>query len=192
MTAPGMTIEGPAISQLHHRMTAAPKELFEPDNQQHLPALVHDLVYRYQQDFSAEVLAPFRDSAVRCPWYSTCYLLLYFYADKSFAQLNIPPKKLLQSLQEKAKELYSSGKNTVYIEDVDRREEFIRVALAAVDLRPQGETQIQADDRLMTVSSFERKRVMEAAKAAEERAVQIREALAKQAALEAANKMSRE
>jgi hypothetical protein len=192
MTKFETTIEGPAISQLHHRMTAAPKELFAPNDYQHLPALVHDLLYRHQTQFSAEVLAPFRDNPVKCPWYATCYLLLYLYSDNSFTSFKLAPEKLLKALQEKANELYSSGKNAIYVEDVDRREEFIRVALAAVNLRPQGETQIQAEDRLMTVSSFERKRVMEAAKIAEERAAQIREALAKQAALEAANKMSRE
>jgi len=192
MTRFDMSIEGPAISQLHHRMTAAPNDLLAPNDYQHLPALVHDLLYHHQINFSAEVLAPFRDNPVKCPWYATCFLLLYLYSDNSFSTLNLAPAKLLQALQEKARELYSSGKNTVYIEDVDRREEFIRVALAAVNLRPQGETEIQAEDRLITVSSFERKRVMEAAKAAEERAAQIREALAKQAALEAANKMSRE
>lgn len=184
------TLEGPAISQLHHRMTATPTDLLDLQDTQFLPALVHDLLYRHQQSFSHDLLMPFREKLNKCPWYKTCYLLLHLYADKSFTQLNA--NKLVIALQEKSKELHAAGKNSIYVEDVDRREEFIRVALAAVDLRPQGETQIQAEDRLMTVSSFERKRVMEAARAAEERAAQIREALARKAAEEAANKMSRE
>jgi hypothetical protein len=186
------TLEGPAISQLHHRMTATPSDLLDLHDTQFLPALVHDLLYRHQQNFSHELLMPFRESLNKCPWYKTCYLLLHLYSDKSFAQSSLNANKLISALQEKSRELHAAGKNSVYVEDVDRREEFIRVALAAVDLRPQGETQIQAEDRLMMVSSFERKRVMEAAKAAEERAAQIRDALARKAAEEAANKMSRE
>jgi hypothetical protein len=184
--------EGPAISHLHHRMTAISPALVESKEIQHLPALVHDLLYLHQQDFSYELLAPFRETPVKCPWYSTCYLLLHFYSDKSFAKHKFDVHKWAKALEEKSKELFASGKNAVYIEDLDRREEFIRVALAAVNLRPEGETQSQAEDRLLMVSSFERKRVMEAAKAAEERASQIREALARKAAQEAANKMSRE
>lgn len=187
--------EGPAISHLHHRMTAISPALVESQDVKHLPALVHDLLYRHQQNFSYELLAPFREPSVKCPWYTTCYLLLHLYADVSFLKQQLDSKKLVKALEEKSKELFASvksGKNAIYIEDVDRREELIRVALAAVDLRPEGETQVQADDRLLMVSSFERKRVMEAAKAAEERAAQVREALARKAAQEAANKMSRE
>ncbi len=186
--------EGPAISHLHHRMTAI-LSLVEPRDVKHLPALVHDLLYQHQQNFSYELLAPFRETSVKCPWYTTCYLLLHLYSDSSFLKHSLDARKLVKALEEKSKELFAStqsGKNTIYIEDVDRREEFIRVALAAVDLRPEGESPAQADDRLLMVSSFERKRVMEAAKAAEERAAQIREALARKAAQEAANKMSRE
>lgn len=186
------TVEGPAISQLHHRMTATPSDLLELQGTQFLPALVHDLLYRYQKDFSHELLQPFRENLNKCPWYKTCYLLLHLYSDKSFVQCSMDVNKLVVALQEKSRELHAAGKNSIYVEDVDRREEFIRVALAAINLRPEGETKIQADDRLMMVSSFERKRVMEAAKAAEERAAQIREALARKAAEEAANKMSRE
>lgn len=184
--------EGPAISHLHHRMTAISSALVEPQDMKHLPALVHDLLYRHQQDFSYELLAPFRDTNIKCPWYTTCYLMLHLYSDPSFSKHQIDASKWAKALEEKSKELFASGKNAVYIEDLDRREEFIRVALAAVNLRPEGETQSQAEDRLLMVSSFERKRVMEAAKAAEERASQIREALARKAAQEAANKMSRE
>jgi hypothetical protein len=184
--------EGPAISHLHHRMTAAPSDLIESQDLKHLPALVHDLLYRHQQHFSYELLVPFRENPIKCPWYATCFLLLHLYSDQSFTKYTLDVRKLVKALEEKSKELYASGKNVVYIEDVDRREELIRVALAAVDLRPESESQAQAEDRLLMVSSFERKRVMEAAKAAEERAAQIREALAKKAAEEAANKMSRE
>jgi hypothetical protein len=68
----------------------------------------------------------------------------------------------------------------------------VRVALARVGLRPAGETIAQAQDRLMTLSSAERQRVMRAARAAEERARAIREALARKAAQESADKYTRD
>jgi hypothetical protein len=68
--------------------------------------------------------------------------------------------------------------------DPDRREELARLCLAALGLRPAGETAAQAEDRLRTFSSVERARVLREARAAEERARQVREAMASQAAEE--------
>ena len=66
------------------------------------------------------------------------------------------------------------------------------VALARLGLRPAGETIAQAQDRLTTLSSAERQRVMRAARAAEERARAIREALVRKAAQESADKYTRD
>ena len=79
-----------------------------------------------------------------------------------------------------------------FVSDPDRREELARVALARLGYRPAGETLAQAQDRLTTLNSAERARVMNASRAAEERARQIREALAKKAAEESADKWTRE
>lgn len=78
------------------------------------------------------------------------------------------------------------------VTDADRREELARLALAALGLRPAGETVPQAQDRLATLSSVERQRVIREATAAEERARKVREAMAKKAAEEAAAKYMRE
>lgn len=186
------SIAGPSMPHLHHRLTAAPKDLWQPAQLEHLPALVHDLLFRHQQNFSAEIINPFRKNPRQANWYSHCLLLVYFYADAEFSKTPLDAYQLANALQEKSKELQSIGDIQLYIDDVDHREEFIRLALAAVNLHPLGETPEQAADRLISCSSIERKRVLEAAKAAEERASKIREALARQAAQEAANKMSRE
>jgi hypothetical protein len=79
-----------------------------------------------------------------------------------------------------------------FVSDPDRREELARVALKALGLRPAGESDAQAEDRLMTLDSVERARVIREARAAEERARQIREAMAKKAAEEAAAAYGRE
>ena len=79
-----------------------------------------------------------------------------------------------------------------FISDPDRREELARVCLQGLDLRPAGETIAQAQDRLATLDSVERVRVVKAAREAEERARLIREEMARKAAEEAAANYGRE
>jgi hypothetical protein len=78
------------------------------------------------------------------------------------------------------------------VNDPDRREEFVRLCLAGLGLRPAGETPAQAADRLNTLDSAERDRVVRQTRAAEERARQVREAMAAKAAAEAAARYSPE
>lgn len=78
------------------------------------------------------------------------------------------------------------------VSDGERREELARACLAALGLTPAGESAEFAADRLTTLSSVERKRLVQAAREAEKRAREVREALARQAAAEAAAKTSRE
>ncbi len=76
--------------------------------------------------------------------------------------------------------------------DPDRREELVRLTLKALGLRPAGETEAQAQDRLATLDSAERQRVIREAQEAEKRAQAVREAMAKKAAEEAAARYMRE
>lgn len=78
------------------------------------------------------------------------------------------------------------------VEQPERREELARLALSKLGLRPAGESEELARDRLTALSTAERARVLAASRAAEERARAIREALAKKAAEESADKWSRE
>jgi hypothetical protein len=79
-----------------------------------------------------------------------------------------------------------------FVTDPDRREELARFSLARLGYRPAGETVPQAQDRMTSLSSAERARVLQASRAAEERARSIREALARKAAEESADKFTRE
>lgn len=72
--------------------------------------------------------------------------------------------------------------------DPDRREELARSCLTALGLRPSGETEAQANDRRMTLDSVERHRVLLATQAAEKRAREVREAMARKQALESASR----
>jgi len=76
--------------------------------------------------------------------------------------------------------------------DPERREELTRTMLARFGYLPAGETAAQAADRLAAISASERRRLLEASRAAEQRAREIREALARKAAQESADKWTRE
>jgi hypothetical protein len=90
-----------------------------------------------------------------------------------------------------------------FVRDDDRREELARLCLKAFDFAPQGETETQAQDRLESISSVERTRVIAASRKAhaiarkrraeeEERARKVREEMQRKAAEAAAAKGSRE
>lgn len=65
------------------------------------------------------------------------------------------------------------------VQEPDRREEFARLCLDALGLVPEGETQSQAADRLLTLSSVEREKLLEESRKAQAEARRIREELAK-------------
>ena len=78
------------------------------------------------------------------------------------------------------------------VTDPDRREELVRTILASTGLRPEGETIEQASDRLKALDSVERVRVVTETRAAEARARQIRQEMARRRAAEAAARYSPE
>ena len=78
------------------------------------------------------------------------------------------------------------------VSDPDRREELVRRCLSGLGVIPDGETRAQAADRLGSLDSVERLKVLAETRAAEERAAAVRQAMHDQAAAEAAAKVSRE
>ena len=117
-----------------------------------------------------------------------CWLLHdpWFRQQKQFAR---PAFELLSA---GLTELAGLVQAPLFVSDADRREEFARTCLKSLGLRPAGESIAQAQDRLTTLSTAERQRVILAARQAEERARQIREAMAREAAREAEMKTMRE
>lgn len=90
-----------------------------------------------------------------------------------------------------------------FVNDDDRREELARLALKALGFVPQGESEAQAQDRLESISSVERERVIAASRKVldaakkrreeeEERARKVREEMERKAAEAAASKGTRE
>ena len=78
------------------------------------------------------------------------------------------------------------------VTDPDRREEFVRLCLKHLGLRPSGESLAQAADRLTTLDSVERDGVIRKTREAEARARAIREKMAEEAARAAAQRYTPE
>jgi hypothetical protein len=119
-------------------------------------------------------------------------LLCWLLADEWAETAKPTAGDLFELLGATASELATQAPAQKYLNDPDRREELARLALARLGLRPAGETLAQSQDRLTSISSTERARVVRASRAAEERAREVREALARKAAQESADKYTRE
>jgi len=193
---------GPLLETLTRHLAECPTEFLAeprigPQGQVHVAAVVADLV----RALHGEALTPLESAAFQ----STnpkrdrnrlrltligCWLL---HAEWFRASGQRPaPAAILNFLTTDLSELAHSVKAEASITDPDRREELARLCLKAFELRPSGETEVQAQDRLATLNTTERQRVIKAAQEAEKRAQEIRDEMARQAALEAQMKEMRE
>jgi hypothetical protein len=193
-----MENEGPILESITRRLTETPEEfLAEPRIGKHgaieTPAVVGDLLRLLNAPARPDELARFigKDAREERNRLSISLLLCWLLSDGWFRQAKLPGPPVLDLIDKEARELSQTSARK-FISDPDRREELARLALARLGYRPAGETVAQAQDRLTTLSSAERARVLKASRAAEERARQIREALVKKAAEESADKFTRE
>lgn len=104
------------------------------------------------------------------------------------AQPQLAPRIWKLLLSDHLQRLAALQKAEKFVSDPDRREELVRACLSHLGFRPRGETEKQAADRLTTLDSAERDRVLRATAAAERRAREVREAMARQKALESASR----
>jgi hypothetical protein len=193
-----MQNQGPPLETLLRRLADTPPDfLDEPktghSGRIHVAAVVNDLLARGPGRASRGELERFegrhRSDAARL---RVALVMVWLLADDAFRDAALSRSQLLQVLDEVAAELASLAASEKYVRDPDRREEFVRVVLARLELRPSGETVAQATDRLSALSATERQRLLQASRAAEARARAIREALVKKAAEESADKWTRE
>jgi hypothetical protein len=194
-----METEGPPLETVLRRIAEVPADfLAEPrvgnTGVIAVPAVVYDLAQAVGLTLSDTELTPFlgtdrkRDGAKLAMVLLLCWTL----QDEWVRQKTPESRAFLELLTETAAQLVGNASAAKYINDPDRREELARLVLSAFGLRPAGESRAQAQDRLSSISSVERNRVLKASRAAEERARAIREALAKKAAEESADKWTRE
>ncbi len=117
-----------------------------------------------------------------------CWLL----ADPGFADLLESRKSVRRFLESGLTEMAALVDAPQFVTEPDRREELARFTLARLELIPAGEGKAQALDRLTTLSSVERERVLKRARAEQKRARKVREELARKAREAAAPGWTRE
>lgn len=190
-----MSAEGPSLETLTRRLAECPAEfLAEPrignKGVVNVAAVVGDLLRDIGGNVSSTDVSSFENK------YGTqdrnrlrlALIAAWLLHDPSFLQQD--------GMAEKAKDFLSSGLREAaehtqaqkFVSDPDRREELARLCLKGLGLRPAGESEAQAQDRLATLNTAERQRVIAAARAAEQRAQEIRRKMAEEAARRAESK----
>lgn len=195
-----MNHEGPPLESLLRRIAETPGPfLAEPAlgraGSVHVAAVVGDLCRLLGAGApDAKALAAFagRTDGNARNTQAVTLLLCWLLAEPWFAGAGLAAAEVLALLDAGAGELARQTPARKFLADPERREELARFALSRLGWRPAGETIAQAEDRLTSLSAAERNRVMEASRAAERRARAIREALARKAAEESADKWTRE
>ena len=155
---PSLTRDGPPLEHLLHRLADAPPDvLAEPrvgrSGRVHVAAVVGDLLASSGARPDDAALAPFAtsDPAARNALAVTL-LLCWLLADRSLADAADDAGARLRLLDDGARALAATPARR-FVSDAERREELVRVTLAALGMRPAGETPAQAEDRLMSLSS---------------------------------------
>lgn len=194
-----MQAEGPVLEDLTRRLAETPEDfLAEPRlgnaGQVHVAAVAADLLRSLGAPADAAALAPLEGQDARRDRnrLSIALLLCWLLADEWFRQHRMQPEALLELIRRGSAMVGDRTPARKFVTDPERREELARFSLAQLGYRPAGETLAQAQDRLTSLNSAERARVLQASRAAEERARAIREALARKAAQESADKFTRE
>jgi hypothetical protein len=198
-----MDQEGPPLELLTRRLAECPAEfLAEPRigviGQVRVAAVVADLLRDLGGPLlnlaRAEIFQPRHALPGRGQrnWLALVLVAAWLLGDPWFQERQRFGAAALGFLTTELNELERLNPAGKFVSDPDRREELARLGLSRLGLRPAGETAAQAADRLTTISTTERQRVLEASRKAEERARAIREAMAKKAAEEAAAQSSRE
>jgi len=197
-----MKAEGPVLDTLTRRLAETPKVfLGEPiirnRGEVDLAAVVTDLLLvvggRLQSEADAKDFRPStkaQRNEARLDLI-VCWLLYdgWFHGR---AELSAGIRRLLKTGLTALAALIDAER---FVTDPDRREELVRLVLSLLQLRPAGESLNQAGDRLKSLDSVERDRVIREArtrKEEQERARKLREAMAQERAREAAAKANRE
>jgi len=192
-----MSRTGPPLETLLRRLAETPVEfLAEPrigdKGQVAVTALVNDCCVYFGAPINKETLAKFiTNDPHRRPLLQITMILTWLLRQSSFQDYGLISEHIQSALIDVPEALGASNA-TIYAEDPERREELARTLLAHLGLLPEGETEKQAADRLVAISATERKRLLNASRAAEKRAREVREALARKAAQESADKWTRE
>ncbi len=188
-----------ALDALLRCLIDTPPDFLDPprrgrEGQLQVAAVVNDVLALHGVALPAGLRASLSGElvAVSANQLSLAAVMAWLLADEGWRERRFQRELLLPLFTDVVPALAAEAPVARYLHDPDRREELARTAIARLGLLPEGETAAQAADRLASVSSVERRRLLEASRAAEARARAIREALARKAAEESADKWTRE
>lgn len=194
-----MNLSGPSLETLIRRLADTPQDFMDEPSvagagRVAVAALVNDLVTMHGGRAVLEALEGFEGDSARGDRnrLAVAMIGIWLLADPWFLAQRLDAAALVRSLAEVAAEMAATTPAHRFASDAERREELARSMLARFGYRPAGETVAQATDRLAAISASERRRLLEASRAAQQRARAIREALARKVAEESADKWTRE
>jgi len=188
---------GPSLESVTHRLAETPADFLGeprigPRGTVVVAAVVNDVLAGLGLAAAPDLLRLLNDPKADRNALKLAMILAWLLADEWLAAIRPEYARVARLFIAVVPELAAQVRADLYVTDPDRREELARSMLAGLDFRPAGETTQQATDRLSRISAAERRRLLEAGRASEERARQIREALARKAAQESADKWTRE
>ncbi len=189
-----MTSDGPQLETLLHRLADCPAEFLQPpqaDSAERIDAVAIVCDQLRQMEVTPEQDSQLLDALrkLKAPHQTLLAIVSWLLADAWFiGRPQLGKKMLALYAAERFGALTTLVKPEKFVHDPDRREELVRVCLHALGLRPEGESAHASADRLTTLDSVERDRVLRGTAAAERRAREIREAMAKKKAQEAASR----
>jgi hypothetical protein len=196
-----MTIhQGPPIERLVHRLTQTPEEFLRDPvigkaGEIPVDAVVNDLMIQLGGPlFDKNRRTAFRsnEKRERNRLRVTLVAAWLLYDDWFCSQNRNVADPALEWLQRGLVDLATLVAADLFVTDPDRREELARLALAALDYVPAGESQATAEDRLGALDTIARTKVMGAIREAEKRAAAVRKKMEEQRARESAAKANRE
>jgi hypothetical protein len=196
-----LTEQGPPLERLTHRLAECPPDFLEPPmlgqaSGVHTAAVVYDLLCDLgAREIPIAWLRPFRarsDEPAEAARLSVVLVACWLLHDDWFRAAGRFAPAAHHFLAEALTATARLVRPDHFVTEPEQREELARLCLAALGLRPAGETEDQAEDRLATVNSVERARVVRASRTAHERAQAVRGAMAQRAALESVPKYNRE
>ncbi len=196
-----MLAEGPSLEVLVRRLAECPSEFVEtcmtPMGNKQLTAILSDhflgltgfqwTVGRLPQ--LAVLNSSSRDNSQCMRWWGLVSIATWLVHDRFFRERpDLGEFTFAWLLGDSLKQLAELVRPNQFIDDPDRREELVRLCLSAHQLRPAGEHPDQAADRLSTLDSVSRQKILQETAEAERRAREVREAMARQRAMESASR----
>ena len=186
---------GPPVSELIHYIKQCPPDFLKApvlkgQGEVYTEALVND-IWRFLRKQTVapakiDLKADQRSSEELLLIQICCWLATHpFFA-------GVSPEWFESLVHKGFKDVAGLVKPELWLSDEERAEELSRIVLREARVVPEGESKEEAEDRLDSVDTVKRRKVLEESKAAIERAREIRRRMAEAKAREAANVYGRE